>query len=176
MKKVVSVFLLMITLAGCEGLEDIWLIYRFRPHHGIDVENKTGEELYSMCLSSYAYKYLNMGEQEDDYWADLLLQNTLYKEDGVLQLEILYDRTLLSDYFYTRLEDMEPLEDGTVLFLIICNIEDIYSAYEEKKERVPEWVCSYTLEDLRRYNWAVPFPDESGTIKTRQCEYAVKER
>lgn len=176
MKKVVSVLLLMITLAGCEDLKDIWLIYQFRPHHGIDVENKSGKELYGICVSSDAYKYLNIGEQEDDYWADLLLQNTLYEEDGVLQQNILYHQTLLNNFFDTRFEDMEPLEDGTILFLIICCIEDIYSVYEGKTERVPVWVYSYTLEDLRRYNWAVPFPDESGTIKIRQYEYTVKER
>ncbi len=71
---------------------------------------------------------------------------------------------------------MEPLEDGTVLFLTICYIEDIYSVYNGKKERVPVWVYSYTLEDLRRYNWVVPFPDESGTINIRQCEYTFKEK
>jgi len=175
-KKTIAFLGLIIALTGCEDLKDIWLIYQFRPHHGIDVENKSGKELYGRCVSSDAYIYLNIDEREDDYLVDKVLQNTIYKKDGVLQLNLLYDATCLNCFFCSRIEDMEPLEDGTVLFLTICYIEDIYSVYNGKKERVPVWVYSYTLEDLCRYNWVVPFPDESGTINIRQCEYTVKEK
>ena len=32
-----------------------------------------------------------------------------------------------------------------------------------------------TLADLQRYDWKVPFPDDSGTIKIERGTYVIKE-
>ena len=42
-------------------------------------------------------------------------------------------------------------------------------------DAVPCWRYSYTLADLQRYDWKVPFPDDSGTIKIERGTYELKE-
>ncbi len=172
MKKIVVLFWLMIIISGCEGLSDLWIIYRFKPHHSLDLDNKSGKELYGVFRSSNTYMEYGLQKPYDIYWRDHLLWNSLYKDkEGRIQLNIFNDKVRVSNYFYTRLEDMDPLDDGTILFLTVCYLEDIYSVYNGEKESVTVWLYRYTLEDLQRYNWNVPFPDESGTIKIATYEY-----
>lgn len=174
MKRGIVFFLLVIILSGCDDIKDIWIVYRFTPHHGFGIENRSGKDLYCESMSS---DISVKNEMDGAFWGDYFLFRTLYKDkNNGLQLDILYDQTILhSRFFQARLEDLVPTEEGFIAFLEICYIDDLKAVYNGERETVPFWVYSYTLEDLQRYNWNVPFPDESGTLKIEQFEYTVKD-
>lgn len=174
MKKFIFIIACLFLLSGCDDLKDIWIVYQFRPHHCFEIENNSLKPICQKAIQSYSY----LDKHGDMNWPNVLLQTILYKDkyNGEVYLEIEeWNTSLTTGFHWSRYEDLEPTDEGYVCFLVICYVEDIYAVYNKENETVPVWVYSYTLDDLKRYNWVVPFPDETGTIKIEKYEYEIQE-
>jgi hypothetical protein len=176
-------FIVAITLfSSCNLLDDWWYAYYRKPHHSFHIVNNTNKELYKGAYLVGSPKSEYSCFEED--FIDLDLRNppvaffdeTIYFKDGEIHLDVRdYCTRLYVGFFNIRLEDVQAREDGSICCVIICYKDDLYDIYNGKTDRIRYWIYSYTLEDLQRYNWNVPFPDESGTIKIEQFEYTVKD-
>ncbi len=176
-RKYLIIAISVLWFSSC-NLDDWWLIYHLKPHHGFGIENNSGKEIYhGACLvgtpkSEYSYFDYAISDGSTDRW----LHRTIYIRKGKRVLNILRENTCLSiSGFPIRIEDVVPRDDGVVCILVVCYIEDLYPVYNGKTDEVTYYEYFYTLEDLQRYDWNVPFPDESGTIRIKMCKYTIKE-
>ncbi len=182
MKRIIICTIVVFLFSMCS--DDWWWIYWRKPHHGFDVENKTNKKIYTGgCIVGTPKKEYSCFS--DSFASDILLSSsdfldrTIYinKKNNVRVINILHEMTTESVCgFDIRFEDIIPHEDGIIAYLLVCYIDDLYMVYYGKTDVVTCWRYGYTLEDLQRYNWNVPFPDNSGTIKTVKFEYRIKER
>ena len=183
MRKIFLFVVLTLSLASC-NIEDWWYLYWRKPHHSFDIENRTDGDLY-------VYAYL-VGAPKEEYSfcaylfeIDASLNNNSFL-DGVIYIDAETKQRVLSlsgreglmltsRMFYIRFEDIIPGDDGIITYLYVCFVKDLYAVYNGEMDAVPCWRYSYTLADLQRYDWKVPFPDDSGTIKIEQGTYELKE-
>lgn len=182
MRKICFFVVLALSLASC-NIEDWWYLYWRKPHHGYDVENKSDSELYVEGYLSGAPKS-EYSHYSFEFTVDTSLESnkflvrSLYidAETKQLVLHMCNEIDLLSSGFSIRLEDIDPGDDGIITYLFVCFVKDLYAVYNGEMDAVPCWRYGYTLADLQRYDWKVPFPDDSGTIKIERFDYVPKER
>lgn len=158
--------------ASCSS---IW--NKIRPHHYFDIENNSNQQICLRILDSYSYsKYTNNESIDYDWAKDLLYNKLAINIEGERTIRIHdYDTTLVEQHFWNRIESIKPTKDGFVIFLEVCYVSDMYEVYHGEKDIVPLWVYSYTLEDFQKYDWVLPFPDDSGTIKCEYYEYNIND-
>ena len=180
MRKIFLFVVLALSLASC-NIEDWWYLYWRKPHHSFDIENRTDGDLF-------VFAYL-VGAPKEEYSScaylfeiDASLNNNSFL-DGVIYIDaktkqrVLHlGNRLMYPEFYIRFEDIIPGDDGIITYLYVCRVKDLYAVYNGEMDAVPCWRYSYTLADLQRYDWKVPFPDDSGTIKIERFDYVPKER
>ncbi len=176
-KNYLLILISVMLLSSC-NLDDWWVIYRLKPHHGFYIENNSGREIYHSAglvgtpKSEYSYFDDVFCDGSTDEW----LYRTIQIRKGKRILRILNENTtLFIGTFPIRIEDVVPRDDGIVCIMVICYIDDLYPVYNGETDEVTYYEYFYTLEDLQRYDWKVPFPDESGTIKVNMCKYTIKE-
>lgn len=183
MRKICLFVVLALSLASC-NIEDWWYLYWRKPHHSYDIENRTNRDLYVYAyvvgapkeeLSNYAYLFEIDNSLNNNRFLDGVIYIDAETKQRVLSLSGREGLMLTSRMFYIRFEDIIPGDDGIITYLYVCFVEDLYAVYNGEMDAVPCWRYSYTLADLQRYDWKVPFPDDSGTIKIEQGTYVIKE-
>lgn len=184
MRKIFLFVVLTLSLASC-NIEDWWYLYWRKPHHSYDIENRTNRDLYVYAyvvgapkeeLSNYAYLFEIDNSLNNNRFLDGVIYIDAETKQRVLSLSGREGLMLTSRMFYIRFEDIIPGDDGIITYLYVCRVKDLYAVYNGEMDAVPCWRYSYTLADLQRYDWKVPFPDDSGTIKIERFDYVPKER
>lgn len=184
MKKICLFVVLALSLASC-NIEDWWYLYWRKPHHSYDIENRTDGDLFVDAYvvgapkeeySSYAYLFEMDHSLNNNSFLDGVIYIDAKTKQRVLRLDGRDQLMLTSHMFYIRFEDIIPGDDGIITYLYVCRVKDLYAVYNGEMDAVPCWRYSYTLADLQRYDWKVPFPDDSGTIKIERFDYVPKER
>ena len=183
MKKIFLFVVLALSLTSC-NIEDWWYLYWRKPHHSYDIENRTDGDLFVDAYvvgapkeeySSYAYLFEMDHSLNNNSFLDGVIYIDAKTKQRVLRLDGRDQLMLTSHMFYIRFEDIIPGDDGIITYLYVCRVKDLYAVYNGEMDAVPCWRYSYTLADLQRYDWKVPFPDDSGTIKIEQGTYVIKE-
>lgn len=183
MRKVCLLVVLALSLASC-NIEDWWYLYWRKPHHSYDIENRTDDDLFVDAYvvgapkeeySSFAYLFEMDHPLNNNSFLDGVIYIDAKTKQRVLRLDGRVQLMLTSHMFYIRFEDIIPGDDGIITYLYVCRVKDLYAVYNGEMDAVPCWRYSYTLADLQRYDWKVPFPDDSGTIKIEQGTYELKE-
>ena len=184
MKKICLFVVLALSLASC-NIEDWWYLYWRKPHHSYDIENRTDGDLFVDAYvvgapkeeySSYAYLFEMDHSLNNNSFLDGVIYIDAKTKQRVLRLDGRDQLMLTSHMFYIRFEDIIPGDDGIITYLYVCRVKDLYAVYNGEMDAVPCWRYSYTLADLQRYDWKVPFPDDSGTMKIERFDYVPKER
>lgn len=184
MKKICLFVVLALSLASC-NIEDWWYLYWRKPHHSYDIENRTDGDLFVDAYvvgapkeeySSYAYLFEMDHSLNNNSFLDGVIYIDAKTKQRVLRLDGRDQLMLTSHMFYIRFEDIIPGDDGIITYLYVCFVKDLYAVYNGEMDAVPCWRYGYTLADLQRYDWKVPFPDDSGTIKIERFDYVPKER
>lgn len=172
MKRFVVLAICVFLFASCSTILD-----KIRPNHHIDIENNSNQQIYFSLFDSYSYSKYTNNESIDYDWAKNLLYNKLaINIEGERTIGInYYDTTLAGQHFWDRIETIKPTKDGFVIFLEVCYVNDMYAVYRGEKDIVPLWLYSYTVVDLQKYDWVLPFPDDSGTIKCEYYEYNIND-
>lgn len=183
MKKICLFVVLALSLTSC-NIEDWWYLYWRKPHHSYDIENRTDGDLFVDAYvvgapkeeySSYAYLFEMDHSLNNNSFLDGVIYIDAKTKQRILRLDGRDQLMLTSHMFYIRLEDIDPGDDGIITYLFVCFVKDLYAVYNGEMDAVPCWRYGYTLADLQRYDWKVPFPDDSGTIKIEQGTYELKE-
>ncbi len=180
MKKYILFVTCLLLLSGCDDLKELWIIYKYRPHHKFYVDNKSGRQIYGVGFPiGKTRNGYDVGISKDNLFVEDWIDNNIYIYDNKIVLNI--EKENINDIsglsFYTRYEDIVPYdEDGIIAYIEVFYMSDLYAVYYGKTDVLPYWRYGYTLEDLQRYNWNVPFPDNSGTVKAEKFEYKIKER
>ena len=180
MKKYILFITCLFLLSGCDDLKEVWIIYKHRPHHVFYVDNKSGRQIYG--FGSPIGKIGNghdVGLTKENLLSEERMKYYIYIYDNKRVIDIVerYINNISVLSFDIRYEDIIPYdEDDIIAYIEVFYMSDLYAVYYGKTDVLPYWRYGYTLEDLQRYNWNVPFPDYSGTIKTEKFEYKIKER
>lgn len=183
MRKIFLFVVLALSLTSC-NIEDWWYLYWRKPHHSFDIENRTDGDLFVFAYlvgapkeeySSCAYLFEIDASLNNNSFLDGVIYIDAKTKQRVLSLSGRYELKLMAPMFYIRFEDIIPGDDGVITYLYVCRVKDLYAVYNGEMDAVPCWRYSYTLADLQRYDWKVPFPDDSGTIKIEQGTYELKE-
>ncbi len=180
MKKFIVIVTCLFLLSGCDDLKEAWIIYKYRPHHKFYVNNQSGRQIYGVGAPvGKTRNGYDVCHTKDILSSEMWIEGIIYIDKNnkrIIDIEKEHINNIFGLSFYTRYEDIVPYDDdGIIAYIKIFYMSDLYAIYYGKTDVLPYWRYEYTLEDLERYNWKVPFPDESGTIKIERFEYRIKE-